>query len=76
MMIEITKPYILISVWMTFMVIQDHSCTRKKNGVHFLANFSISLDEIQSLATACWFVGAHANFYFAQVLLKERTPVT
>ena len=32
------------------------------NGVHFLANFAVDLDEIQYVATTCWFFETHANF--------------
>ena len=56
MMIKTTKLYILISVWVTLTVIQGHSCIRNNLGVHFFANLSIDLDEIQYVATTCWFV--------------------
>ena len=60
MMIESTKFYILISVWMTLTFILGHNCVRKKIGVHFLASLSIDLNESQSVATICWFVEAYA----------------
>ena len=62
MMIRTINPYILISVWMTLTFIQGNSCIRKKKlGVHFLANTFIDLNEIQYVATTCWFVGARAK---------------
>ena len=49
--------------------IQGHNCTRMKNfGEHFLKKFAVDFDEILYVATACWFVGAHAK-----VIFKERT---
>ena len=70
---EITKLHVLIS----FTSIQGHSCIRNQNfGVHFLTNLSISLDEIQYVATACWFVGAHAKFIFHKLYSRERTLLT
>ena len=54
MMIETTRLYILISVWMILTFIQGHSCMR-----HFLRNLIIYLDENQSVATTCWFAEAH-----------------
>ena len=36
---------------------------------HFLRNLAVSLDEIQSVSTTCWFVKAHAIFC-AQVIYK------
>ena len=35
---------------------------RKKIGVHFPRNFAVNLDEIQYVATTCWFIEAHAKF--------------
>ena len=72
-MIEATKLYTWISVWMTLTFIQSHSCVRiKKNfGVHFLSNFWVDLDEIQYVATTHWFVEAHAEHCFAQANFKE-----
>ena len=47
LMIETTKFYILILVWMTLVFIQGHSYMRtQKPSVHFLANIYINLDEI------------------------------
>ena len=34
----------------------------KNFGVHFLANLSIDLDEIQCVIITCWFVGVHATY--------------
>ena len=47
---------------MALAFIEGHSFRGNKNksGVHFLAKW-IDLDEIQSVATTCWFVEAHAN---------------
>ena len=47
--IETSKFYILISVWMTLTFIQEI----KSFGIHFLADLSIDLDEIQYVATSC-----------------------
>ena len=49
MMIETTKLYILISVWMTFK--DAFVCEIKNSSVHF-----------KYVATACWFVEAYAKF--------------
>ena len=44
---------------MTLAFIHIHSCMRNQNNsAHFLINFSITLDWIQYVATACWFVDA------------------
>ena len=43
---------------------------RKNFGVRFLAMLRTELGEIQFVATTSWFVGVHANCFFAQVLLK------
>ena len=59
-MIEITKPCILILVYMILTFIQGHSCMRDF-GVPFLANLNSNLDEIQYWATVCWFAG-HGQF--------------
>ena len=62
-MIEITKLYILISVWMTLIFIQGHSCMRNQQFcVYFLTDLCIDLDKSQYVATICWFVEAHAKF--------------
>ena len=61
--IETTKFYILISVWMTLTFIQGHSCMRNQK---LLCPFSwkhcrwFGLDSV--FATNCWFVKAHAKF--------------
>ena len=59
-MIKTIKFCILISVWMTLTFIQGYSCINF--GIHFLANLNIHVDEIQYVATTCWFVEAHAKF--------------
>ena len=41
--------------------------------VHFLANFSISLGEIQYDATTCWFVQAHAILIFHVIFKGEKS---
>ena len=62
-MIITTKLFILILVWMTFICGQCCSRVRNQNFcVHFLANFSVNLDEIECVATTCWFVEANAEF--------------
>ena len=62
-MIETTKLYIFMSVWMTLIFIQGHSCMRnQKLWFNFLTNLGINLDEILYFATACWFVEAEAKF--------------
>ena len=62
-MVETTRLYILIFVWMTLTFIQGHSYMRnKKFCVHFLGNFGVNLDEIQYVATTCWFVETHVKF--------------
>ena len=70
-MIEATKLYIVISVRMTIIFIQSHSFMRnQKLGVHLLANLHVDLDEIQHVATTCWFVEAHCTFYFVQLTFR------
>ena len=67
MMIETTKHYDLISVWMTLTFIQGNSCMRKQKLLcPFSWKFYSDLDEIQSVATTCWFVEAHAAFILHQ----------
>ena len=63
MMIKDTNLYILISVWMTLIFIQGNNCIRyQKLCGHLHANLHISLDEIQCVATTCWFAESHAKF--------------
>ena len=62
-MIETMKLHILILVWMMLTFIQGHSCLRNQNSMHFLTNLSINFNEIQYVATTCWFLEAHANFF-------------
>ena len=63
-MIETTKLYILISVWMNLTFIQGHSCmTKQKNLVHVLSQqFCGQFGWNQLCSTTCWFVAAHAEF--------------
>ena len=65
MEIKTTVLYSLIAVWMTLTFIQiGHSCIQVNYfSVDFLANSSIDLDEIQYVATTCWFVEAHVTFF-------------
>ena len=77
MMVKITKLYILISVvwpWLSFKV--TVSWEIQDLGVHFVANLGIDLDEIQYVATACWFVEAHAKFILNKYYSPERTLPT
>ena len=70
MLIETSKLYILTPVWITS---KSQLYEKSKTcGVQFLANLSIDLDEIQYVATICWFAEAHAKFIFVQVLVKEK----
>ena len=55
-MIENTKLYILILVWMTLIFIQGHSCMRNQK-----LQFTVDVDEIQYVAITCWVVEADAN---------------
>ena len=61
-MIEITKLSIFISVWMTLTFIQCHTYIRNQKLWCPFSHKSINLDEIQYVATTCWFVEAHAKF--------------
>ena len=63
-MVDTTKFYILISVWMTLTFIEGYSCMRnnKTLGFRFLTKLTIDLDEIQYVAITCWFVEAPAKF--------------
>ena len=62
-MINITKHYIFITVWMTLTVNQGHSCiSNQKLLCPFSCKLNIDLDEIQYVATTYWFVEAHAKF--------------
>ena len=40
---------------------------------HVLANFSIDLDDIQSVAITCWFVEARAKYFSHDQYSRERT---
>ena len=63
-MIETTKPYTHISVWLTVTFIQGHSCMRnQKVQCPFSRKFNFCLDEVQYVATACWCVQAHAKCF-------------
>ena len=48
----------------------------QKSGVHFLTNSCIDLDEMQYVATTCWFVQAHAKFILYKYYSRERTLLT
>ena len=45
-------------------------------GVHFLSKVIIDSDEIQYVATTCWFVEAHAKFILHMYYSRERTLLT
>ena len=62
LIIETTKLYILIPVWVISTCIQGHSCKNNHFCAYFLTDFQNELDEIQSFATTCWFAGTHATF--------------
>ena len=68
LMIESTMLYNLISVW-TFEVTVVWEI--KNYSVHFLANLGIDFDEIQYVATTCWFVEVHPKIFLAQVIFKQ-----
>ena len=61
MMIGATKLYILISVWWPWPLCKITAVWEIKNFyVNFLRDSAVGLHEIQSVASACWFVQAHA----------------
>ena len=62
LIVETTKLYISVSVWMTLTFIQGHSCMRNEKLWHPFSSKFIDLDEIQCVGTTCWFVEAHAKF--------------
>ena len=45
---------------------------KRKIDVHFLAHLVIPFDEIQSVATTCWFVEAHAKILHKYWTIQER----
>ena len=50
---------------MILTLIHGHSCMRnQKLYVPFLGNLTVDLDEIQYVATTCWFVDDYAFFFF------------
>ena len=62
-MIETTKLYIGYQFWWPYPSYKVIVVWKiKKFGVLFLSDLSIDLDEIQYVATACWFVEAGAKF--------------
>ena len=69
-MIETTELYILISAWMTLTFIEGHR--EIKTFVHFLWNFTGDLDETGCFATTCWFVEAHAKFFYGTIKIHGR----
>ena len=42
----------------------------------FLKKFILDLDEIQYVATTCWFIEAHAKFILHKRFSRERTLLT
>ena len=56
--------------------IPGRSCMRNKFGAHFITNVSISLDEIQCVATTYWFVEAHAKVILDKGYAREVTLLT
>ena len=60
MIIEIIELYIWISVLMTVAFY-----------AHFLADFSINVDEIEFVATTCWFLKPVLNL-FRTINIQER----
>ena len=73
MMVETTKLYILIYVWLTMTFIQGHDCTRNQKLWCPFSKLSINLDEIQCFATTCWLVEAHAWLIMHKSYARERT---
>ena len=39
----------------------------------FVANFAIDSDEMECVATSCWFVAAHAKFIWHKEYFRERS---
>ena len=68
MVIKTTKFYIMIPVWMTLIIIYGHSCMRKGICAHFLAIFSVDLDEIQCVAKAVGMLKLMLNMLHGLVL--------
>ena len=75
-MIETTELNILLPVWMTLTFMVTAVWEINNFGVQFLTNLDINLDEIQYVATACWFVEAHAKFILHKYYSRERTLLT
>ena len=75
MMIETTKLYISISVWMTLTLIQGHRWlgNDKNSWVHFFEHFVVDLGEIRYVATTCWFVEGLAKFIVHKKYSRETT---
>ena len=70
MMIGTTKLSIFCSVWIILTFFQGHSFMRYSKP-QFLRNFAMDLDEIQSVATTCWFVEAHAKFILSSNIQRR-----
>ena len=71
LMIETAKLYISMSVWMTLTFIRGHCYIRNQElRCPFSRKLKIDSDEIQSVATTCWFVEAHARFILHNVVFK------
>ena len=67
-MIEAAKLYILTPVWMTLTFKVTIAWEIKNFSVHLLGNFAVNLDEIQYVATTCWFI--EADTCFVQVVFQ------
>ena len=71
MMIETTELYILITVWMT---LGSRSNLYEKNYcAHFLSDFSVDLDKIQTCRHILLLVKAHAKFISHDYYSMEST---
>ena len=73
LMIETTELYILISIWMILIFVEGHSWKKRKPLVSiFPTILGNDLDEIQYVATTCWFVEAHAKVMLHKYYSRER----
>ena len=74
MMIETTKLYILISVYMTLTLIKGHICVgNQKLCCPFLADVVSIWMKFSMFATTCWFVQAHAKFILNVIFKGENS---
>ena len=70
--IETTEVCILISVWVTLVLIQGQGFMRNQKLLRsFSVKLAVDLDEIQCVATTCWFAKARAKLFCANRIQRR-----